>query len=1138
VLRLRSAALVLGISLIAWLAVIFLRAGLDRAAAARALGDQLVEIGLPGVGAALLSQAAKAYDSRAQVLSQRHAAPDLIAKARTATGECELGLAAVFRERKNLAGARYHLARARDRSPKVATRAASELAYTNAGSASSGRAKAKRELLKLLVDHPDDPFPAYLVGLVFLDEGKAKEAVHYLSQSLQAPGGDRYGARLALAQAQLALRDRGAATDQAQKALVLAAAPAEKRQAATLLARLGADHPNPWVIATRTFVERHWQGLVCVLLVVLALVCPALLHVLGRYVPLVAAPIYLLLGSTEPLAVGAYEAALKRQPNSVPLLAALARAYRRVGAGTHRAAELYERLWQLRPDSPQALEETVQLALRTGRDGDAALQACQAWFDANRDDPGALAVASYLGRAYRARGVRAPQSALPALQEALNAAPGDHELRRYLGALYSHHGQHASAVAALQPLVLADAGDVESRQDLAHALIGGGEAYAAYRHLRVLPPTAEVTTDLYLAGLAADQAGRHREALRILEEVLRRDPRLFDVEERVATAVTAVPERYGPTRVRSTLAACQAYVLLHAEHPDHRDVVLLVFRRESSDALGFPEAFAARLPRLRQMTGGIAPVLDFGVDEEAYYVVYRLPEGTQLSVLAEASGPMPATRAAQIAIGVLDALAPLHAAGEVHGDVQPAVIWIDGADRTVLVGAEMSLIAEAAQPAGAPPPRSPFHMAPEVVRSESPGYPADLYSVGCVLYELLVGAPPLEGPTHLATLTAHVAVEPVPPSMRVPAVPETMDHLVLTALAKDPPQRFASAADFADGLRGFLGLPARPQPRPVPQGQLQPTLPLAEPEPSALSHPSPSESPDPNRWWTFYEDATLLSSARFAKVYRGVHRLTGEPHAIKQLDAPPATGLATTESAAKAAEAVRRLFLNEMHLVQALSEEPEPVPGIVRMVQAYRADDKAPAYAMPLLAETLAARLARAGPLPEEAALALIRRIGRALIELHRRDIVHRNLSPVSVMFAHDGEVCLGGLDRACRLTERDPMLVTEREVHAAAASPAEAMGDMRFLSPEQCRSGEFDQRTDIYSLGCLLCCLLTGWAPFERPDPLQVMLDHLGTPPPNLAQWGVRISAGTQQVLNRALAKAPDKRFGTINDMLLALPH
>jgi len=1138
VLRPRSAALVLGISLIAWLMVTFLRAGLDGAAMARVLGDQFVQIGLPGVGAALLSQAAKAYDSRAQALSRGHAAPNLIASARTATGDCELALAAVFRERRNLPRARYHLALARDRSPEVATRAASELAYAEAESGPPGRAKAKRELLKLLVDHPDDPFPAYLVGRLFLDEGKAKEALHYLTQSLDVPGGDRYEAHLALAQTQLALGDRQAATDQAQKALALATAPAEKRHAATLLGRLGADHPDPWLIAAHTFVQRHWQGLLCALLIVLALISPALLHLVGRYVPLAAAPLYLLLRSTEPLAVGAYEAALRHWPDSVPLLAALARAYCKVGAGTQRATELYARLWQLRPGDTQALDQTVQLALRTGRDSDAALQACQAWSDVNRGDPRALAVASYLGRAYQARGARAPQSALSALQDALNAAPGDRELRRYLGALYSHYGQHASAIAALEPLLLADPGDVESRRDLAHALLGGGQAYAAYRHLRMLPPSGEVTTDLYLAGLAADPAGHPREALRILEEVLRRDPRLFDVEERVAAAAALVSEeRYGVMCLRGALGACEAFVLQHAVHPQYGDVVLLVFRREFSDALGFPEAFAAHLPRLSRLTAGVAPILDFGVDEEAYYVVYRLPEGTQLSVLAEASGPMPPTRAAQVAIGLLDALAALHAAGEVHGDVQPAAVWTDGADRAVLVGAGMSLIAEAAQPAGAPPPRSPFHMAPEVVRSEGSGPPADLYAVGCVLYELLVGAPPLEGPTHLATLTAHVAVEPVPPSMRVPAVPEAMDHLVLTALVKDPADRFASAADFADALRGFLGLPARPHPQPGPPGELQPALPFPEPDPLPPSRSSPPQPPDPDRWWTFYDDTALLGSARFAKLYRGVHRLSGEPHAIKQLDAPPATGLATSESTAKAAEAVHRLFLNEMHLVQALSEEPEPVPGIVRLVQAYRADDIAPAYAMPLLAETLAARLARTGPLAEAAALALIRRIGRALEQLHRRGIVHRNLSPLSVMFAPDGEVCLGGLDRACRLVERDPMLLTEREIHASAASPSEAMGDIRFLSPEQCRSGEFDQRTDVYSLGCLLCYLLTGWAPFERPDPLQVMLDHLSTPPPRLAEWGVSISAVTQQALDRALAKSPDERFDTVDDMLAALP-
>jgi serine/threonine protein kinase len=385
-------------------------------------------------------------------------------------------------------------------------------------------------------------------------------------------------------------------------------------------------------------------------------------------------------------------------------------------------------------------------------------------------------------------------------------------------------------------------------------------------------------------------------------------------------------------------------------------------------------------------------------------------------------------------------------------------------------------------------------------------------------------------------MMAHVAVEPMPPSMRVPAVPEAMDHVVARALAKDPRERFTSAEEFAAALQPFVAAP--PRPAPVAAGSDAAPAPPAPAAPIPPAGPAPTGPPDPNRWWTFYESTALLAPARFAKVYQGVHRLTGEHHAVKQLRAPHPAETTEDEQAARTAEAVRRLFLNEMHLLQSLAEEPAPVPGLVRMVQAYRGDARSPAYAMPLLAETLADHITRTGALPEHEALSVAREIGTALASLHQRGIVHRNLSPKSVLFTSEGRACLAGFDRACRLAERAALLAAEREVHVGSASPVDAMGDIRFVSPEQCRSEDFDPRTDIYSFGCVLWYLLTGWAPFERPDPLQVMLDHLSTPPPRLHDWGVPASFETQKVLDRALAKSPADRFAGLDEMLAALPR
>jgi serine/threonine protein kinase len=267
-----------------------------------------------------------------------------------------------------------------------------------------------------------------------------------------------------------------------------------------------------------------------------------------------------------------------------------------------------------------------------------------------------------------------------------------------------------------------------------------------------------------------------------------------------------------------------------------------------------------------------------------------------------------------------------------------------------------------------------------------------------------------------------------------------------------------------------------------------------------------------------------------------VHRQTGEVHAIKHLQVPRTVSALEGPKGTRAAQAVWRLFGNEMHLLQSLSESEPPVPGIAVMLQAYRADENSPAYAMPLMRETLGARIERGGPLPEPEAVGTLVSLARTVGMLHERGIVHRGLSPRSVMLDRSGSVCLGGFDDAGRLEERSQLLLAEHELQQATRSALYVLGDVRFLSPERCRGEEFDERTDIYSLGALLFYLLAGVAPFEGADEMQVMLDHVSGSPPRLREVGAEASARVQQVIDRALAKSSDARFASVAAMVEAL--
>ena len=145
-----------------------------------------------------------------------------------------------------------------------------------------------------------------------------------------------------------------------------------------------------------------------------------------------------------------------------------------------------------------------------------------------------------------------------------------------------------------------------------------------------------------------------------------------------------------------------------------------------------------------------------------------------------------------VVCGVIEQVASdldaLHARRRLHRDVKPANIVFDGAG--------VASITEPAESLG-----SLDYMAPEQIRSEELTPAADIYGLGCVVYECLCGAPPFADRQGMATLWAHLHDQPAKPSDRRSELPAAVDDAVLRALAKDPAKRTQSAGELARDLR-------------------------------------------------------------------------------------------------------------------------------------------------------------------------------------------------------------------------------------------------------------------------------------------------------------------------------------------------
>jgi serine/threonine protein kinase len=200
---------------------------------------------------------------------------------------------------------------------------------------------------------------------------------------------------------------------------------------------------------------------------------------------------------------------------------------------------------------------------------------------------------------------------------------------------------------------------------------------------------------------------------------------------------------------------------------------------------------------------GLVTVFDSGMDGAEPFIVMELVTGRTLRQVLDEAGMLPAGQAVGIAAAVCEALTAAHAAGLVHRDIKPAniVLAADGRVKLLDLGiarAEGGTRTIAVLGTAA-------YLSPEQASGEPAGPRADLYSLGCVLFEMLTGAPPFSADTAVALAYRQVHDDPGPPSARRPGLPAQLDWITAQLLAKDPTARPASAAAARAGLLAALG---------------------------------------------------------------------------------------------------------------------------------------------------------------------------------------------------------------------------------------------------------------------------------------------------------------------------------------------
>ena len=265
-----------------------------------------------------------------------------------------------------------------------------------------------------------------------------------------------------------------------------------------------------------------------------------------------------------------------------------------------------------------------------------------------------------------------------------------------------------------------------------------------------------------------------------------------------------------------------------------------------------------------------------------------------------------------------------------------------------------------------------------------------------------------------------------------------------------------------------------------------------------------------------YKLLTLLGEGGMGAVYKAEHVRMGKALALKLLRGDFASD----------AGAIRR-FGDEAQIVSRLSH-PHTIAvfdfGEIGVVSGlYLAMEYVPG-------RDLSSVLRTEKRIPAPRVITIGQQILGSLAEAHDAGIVHRDIKPGNVMLTQTrtGDDFTKVLDFGIAKL-RD-------EKGASVTSAGAIIGTPSYLAPEQARGRDVDARADLYSVGALLFELLTGRPPFVASNPLAVVNAHLNEPPPTIQQFAPEISIAISEVVHRALAKRPEDRFQTADEMREAL--
>jgi len=199
----------------------------------------------------------------------------------------------------------------------------------------------------------------------------------------------------------------------------------------------------------------------------------------------------------------------------------------------------------------------------------------------------------------------------------------------------------------------------------------------------------------------------------------------------------------------------------------------------------------------------IVTIHDVGRSDDLAYIAMEYLNGRSLREILDSSVVLPVDRCTDIAAQIADGLAFAHANGVVHRDIKPANIMVFDNGTVKIADFGVAQMSSGAQSVAGVAFGSPKYMSPEQISGQKVDGRSDIFSLGAVFYEMLVGRPPFVGDDLNAVLYQVLHGAPPLPSSFIPNLPHGFDRIVARALAKNPDKRYQSVADMGAALRKY-----------------------------------------------------------------------------------------------------------------------------------------------------------------------------------------------------------------------------------------------------------------------------------------------------------------------------------------------